>query len=195
MARLLILGCNRSPEAGTSPYRGTYRSHPNYQSHLDPDHEVNRVFGEFCAAGGESLVVSDIQLARKVVMLYGRLQPAEMFDVVEAVTMGEKPRFSGQLLGYDISQGGVGHSMLSWGLELSRYDSQIKGTSQWVLPIIRLSETHFRPKLNENGLFSDCQLAEFCLACLTALNHAVPSLFASEMGRYSVVALYEISRT
>jgi len=68
--RLLILGSSRLAESEAEPYLGTYRYHPDYQTEFGPDHVVNQAFGRFCEQGGESLVLSDIDLARHVVTVY-----------------------------------------------------------------------------------------------------------------------------
>jgi hypothetical protein len=137
--------------------------------------------------GGQSLVLSDIVFARRLVGLYRDLIPPQEFDLIEAVAVGEAPQFSDDLLGYEISKCGVGCSMLCWGLELTRYSS---GADSIVVPLIRLMEESFKPRLNGSGLFDDPQVAQSCLECMLAIHRVAPSYFESDLDAYEVSGLY-----
>jgi hypothetical protein len=140
MTHILILGSNRSPNSASEKYRGTYRSRPNYQAHLDPQHEVNLAFEEYCEQGGESLVLSNITFARQIVQLYQHLRPPQNFDIIEAVDIKSAPQFAGKHLGYDVSLG-TGHSLLCNGLHFNRLVLIAPAQSK---PLIDLIENFYK---------------------------------------------------
>lgn len=189
MARLLILGGNRHLDNGSVRYRGVYRNGPDYQSKYGPESPINRAFARYCEDGGQSLVLSNINFARELVSLYGALKPAQIFDLVEAVSPDKSPEFPGTYLGCDIACGGVGQSMLSWDMDFHNWTRQEALANE---PLIRLVEDHFRPKLNRYGLFENIELARFCLGSLTSINRVFPAYFWSKGDNYEVTALYLI---
>jgi hypothetical protein len=187
MTRLLILGSNQLGQAGSNSYRGTYRGSPDYQTQYAPTHPANLAFARFCELGGQTLVLRDLSFALKLVAIYRSLTPPQDFDIVEVVHPDEAPEFSADLLGYDVSSGGTGCSMLCWGLDFSRH---LSNTTSGINPLIRLIEEAFRPRLNSNGLFNNPRDAQYCLDCMLAINRLVPSFFESDLERYIVSGLY-----
>jgi hypothetical protein len=60
-------------------------------------------------------------------------------------------------------------------------------------PLLRLVREHFQPLLNANGLFADGATAEFCLACMMALQRVRPNLWENDDVVFDVVGLSLIS--
>lgn len=187
---LLILGGKASGYSEGNPsYRGTYRAHPYYCDQFPESHEVNQVFLWFIEEGGELGVVHDMEKARNLVELY-RKCTGEQFEVVEVTTERDPPFVGTDFLGFDLSCG-FNNSLLWWGLDLQRQGHQMKDNERVLNPLLRLVEEFFRPKLNSNGLFADCDTAAFCLECMTALQKIRPGLFEGN-GEYEVVGVYKL---
>lgn len=191
--RLLILGENLP---GTDPrYRGTYRAHPYHCDALPDSHPANRLFFWFVQEGGELGIVHSLENARQLVRAYGRLDPPQNFDLVEVVQRGETPCVGTQWIGIDLSSD-FNYSLLSWGLRGEEYvpsEWQPPESYKRVLPLVRLVEYYFRPRLNHNGLFDSEEEAAFCLDCMTSLQNCCPNLWEHEDMAFECVWLYLVS--
>ena len=187
----LVLAGNALGPRGVANYRGTCRSSPPHADDLPDDSEYNELFFWYCDEDYRSDGVQDPDRARRLLQLVrvelGRLD----FEVVEAVRLGQRPKVGGDLLGYDLSCA-WSYSLLSWGLELGG-----NGKDDAVPPaidaLVALVEAHFRPLLNEHGLFSDEQTASFCLRAMMALQALRPGLWENEEASdFEVVAIFKI---
>src|SRR5262245_27019793 len=97
---LLILGENFQ---WTDPtYRGTNRLHPVLIEEESESHEANRMWSWHIEEGGESGVVHDLEQSRRLVETYARLDPPQMFEILEATSGDDAPLVGTEFLGYDL---------------------------------------------------------------------------------------------
>lgn len=73
----------------------------------------------------------------------------------------------GEFLGYDLAS--YTSSVLSTGMRYCSHHPEIV-----YMPLLCLIEQHFKPHLNDNGLFAEEAKAAACLECMIALHHLVP---------------------
>jgi hypothetical protein len=193
MKQLLILGPNASFAADPA-YRGTeHRITPYYHTELDENHEVNRWHQWLVVEGGETGVVSDLEMARQLVAAYNNLPLGEHFEIVEIVRgKSESYEGEGDFLGYDLSYG-LGNSLLADDLSFSIKQETLGQNRELrtIVPILALIESYFRPQLNTHRLFNDYDTAVFCLECMDAVSSCSPGIF--EYGKYEVVGLFQIT--
>jgi hypothetical protein len=162
-------------------YRGTYRAAPSHVEGLSEDSEVNRAFRWYAGASGESGFVTDLASAKALVLAYASISPPRSLEIVRLVASADEVRPDERLLGFDVSMRG-GQSLLSWGLDLTaRFDRQVaEPRARLFLPLVRLTEEHFRPVLNRNLLFDGRETASFYQECMVALQKACPGLWESD---------------
>lgn len=175
-------------------YRGTDRMTPFYCERLAPDDEPNRLFFWYCSEGGELGVVHNFEKAKELVTVYRHLDPPQDFEIVEVVTGNSSPQSTGEFLGFDLSAG-YSFSLLSWGLDLDQKLSQElldDNARQVLFPLLLLIKSFFQPQLNNNGLFNDYDTANFCLACMMALQKIYPGLWENEQVEFEVIGLWKL---
>jgi hypothetical protein len=185
-AKFLILDGPRSPHQGQSPaYRGTYRCTPPYCEVLPEDHEINELFMWFIEEGGELGVVHDVTKALRFAKLCNEHFRPRHFEVVQVVNGQNIQTTSGRFLGFDLSHG-YNNSLLYWGLKPSRpLDEDARVDVLW-----QVVSRFFAPQLNENGLFSDSDLAALCLRSLIALQSLKDNLFeGDDLAKYELVGV------
>lgn len=188
---LLILGYEPNFKEGT--YRGTDRQIPSYREGLGDEHRANHLFFRYCSAGGESLIVHDLDLAKELVIAYSQLDPPQHFEIVEVTYDNRFPETAGQLLGFDLSAGY--YSLIAAGIEFDRslHYSPPQGDSFWILlPIMSLIKKYFQPQLNSKRLFDSFETASFCLACMMALQKFRPNLWENDEVKFKVVGLWSV---
>jgi len=175
---------------GGKRYRGVYRSLPSYVESARPESDINRAFALMCDKGGQTGCLDDFSDAKTIVAAYANAPKPQHFDIIQVTPVdGSGGASTGELLGFDIAVGGTGFSLLSWGLELSRFaggDSSILR----IRPLIDLTERHFSKRLNKNGLFDSFDDARFFLSCMATLQSLRPNLWEShDMESYEIVAV------
>jgi hypothetical protein len=188
---LLILG---EAYSGAPNYRGTGRASPTYCDGLGDDHPANQAFFWMCREGGEELAVHNLAKARALIAAYALGCPDQHFEIVEATYDDPPETQTSQLLGYDLLAG-YGYSLLSWGLEIGRKPlDDLPGDDllRVLQPPLSLVRESFQPRLNANGLFDDKETAEFCLACMMALQQIRPNLWENETVTFDVVGLWQV---
>jgi hypothetical protein len=185
--KLLILGHNLNPKRRHIPYRGTYRSHPTYCRQVSEDHEVNQAFLWFCQEGGESGVIHDLNRAKSLIRTYHQISPPQEFDLVQVLEPGDSPVSGSEQLGYDLTKG-YSFSLLSWGLDFS--STHLDRPRESLKHLLKLLSEHFRPKLNTFGLFDTASEAQFCLACMMALQDCYPALWEDSSSVFEVKRLF-----
>jgi hypothetical protein len=98
------------------------------------------------------------------------------------------PIYAGELLGFDISRG-FNTSLLWWGLTPTVPE-------QDGAPVRVLANTVFglfSEKLNDNGLFSEIDVATRCRSALLALQALEPNLLEGDsLEKFQVVGLFRI---
>lgn len=175
----LILGPrNAYGYAESNPaYRGTYREHPYGLQGPGDDPRVNRAFLWFLEEGGQEGVVHNLEKARELVEAYKTTTPPQFFEIIEPVADDGSASAGTTFLGYDLSGGGVGFSLLARDLHLT---SDPGSTEDLLFPFFRLIESYFRPRLNQNRLFDHYETAEFCLSCMKACQKFSPGLWEND---------------
>ncbi|MGB8646209.1 MAG: hypothetical protein WCF84_13305 [Anaerolineae bacterium] len=178
-------------------YRGTERARPYYCEGLDENHEANQAFFRFLKESDMQQLVHGLDHAKELVQIYQRLDPPQIFEIIEVTSGNEMPTYGGEFLGFDLS-----NFNLSLVYGVVQYEAPSPGRAWqyaaaddlcWVLaPLISLLKKHFRPKLNANGLFDDYETAQFCLDCMMAFQKLRPSLFEGEDSNLQVLGLWRI---
>jgi hypothetical protein len=188
-AHLLILDGPQYPKMRPNPrYRGTCRACPFHFDDLPEEHEANALFYWFLEEGGELGVVYDEQKARRLSDLSNQYGQGKSYEVVEVVDGNSMPIYAGELLGFDISRG-FNTSLLWWGLTPTVPE-------QDGAPVRVLANTVFglfSEKLNDNGLFSEIDVATRCRSALLALQALEPNLLEGDsLEKFQVVGLFRI---
>lgn len=175
---LLILDGRDERSVRKAQYRGTDRRAPTYCDLVARDHEINRLFMWYLEEGGEAGVVHDLSKAKRYAELCNLYLADRHFEVVEFRTGREiRSEDIPQLLGFDLSEGGCGHSLI-WMALLYEPKKRPSDDPAFVLgdPIRR----QFLPRLNEFGLFSSRQDALDCRRAMNALQDLRPGLYEGE---------------
>jgi hypothetical protein len=182
----LVVAGNALGVRGVANYRGTCRESPPHADGLADDAEYNQLFFWYCREDDKPDGVQDLDRARRLLQLLRRDLCRQDFELIETIRLGERPSAGGRLVGYDLSHA-WSYSLLSWGLDLhSQGNSPIQD-------LVALVEAHFKPLLNEHGLFSDEQTAAFCLRSMMALQTLSPGLWEhEESSNFEVVAIYRV---
>lgn len=179
--RLLIL--RKQLLTGDAPnYRGTARHSGGVDDGLPLDHSYNVAAFALIEAGGETGVLGDLAVARKIARGLRTRPRAEQIEIVELVSAGERPQAGRRFLGWDISGGGYGDSQLRFGLRGYGRDHRAQN-------LINVLETRYAPLLNGCGLFDDAETASACLDVLRGIEVAGPSAYEPTDG-YMAVGLY-----
>ena len=186
------------PENSTASkdYRGVDRENLAYVT-VDVSREAHQLFWESVNVWGDSFVISDLSFCRHAVQAYARLDPPQLYEIVEITTENQGPTLAGsEFLGFDIACV-YRISTLSWGLELDRDPAQniARNDLVWVMrPLFRLIQAYFQPRLNKNGLFADYEVASFCLDAMMALQAIRPHLWESDSCKFEVVGLWRVEQ-
>ena len=152
------------------------------------NHEINKLFGWFVEEGGELGVVHDVTKALRLAKLCNEHFPPRNFEVVQVVHGESIPARYGSFLGFDLSHG-YNNSLLYWGLKSDQFlDEEDRVGVLW-----RVVSRFFAAKLNENGLFSDFDLAALCLRSLFALQSFKDNFFeGDDLAKYQVVGVWRV---
>lgn len=188
-----IVGPSLIPDRKPYRYRGVYRSLPSYVDDASPNSDVNRAFARFCEQGGQSGCLDDLRDVKAIASAYSGVPSCQDFDIIQIAEPNEELNArSSRSLGFDVAVDGTGYSLLSWDLQLSRFEN----ADNWVPkigPLISLTERYFSSRLNESGLFGSFDDADFFLRCMTALQEMHPALWESYgMNAYKIVAVHLI---
>jgi hypothetical protein len=165
---VMLVGKPLYPEAAN--YRGTERSRPYFNSMFEADHPVNRAFLDYVEMSNEAGEVSDHKSAKQLLEVFNMYSPDHNFELIRIST--PNATVQGEYLGLDIVHNNY-LSHLSNGLRtcLPHQESDVTHT------LLCLFEAHFKPKLNNHGLFNDIESAQFCFDCIKALNTLEGELF------------------
>jgi hypothetical protein len=196
--RLKVLG-RRLAKLGPTGYRGTYRENPCYCPELPEEHEANGTFLDYVAEAGEDGFVANLQLAQRLVKACADLKPPRHYEIVEATVCDEEVQLGQQLLGFDVSY------KLHFSLLAAADIFADNGTSSrnqaehevlTIEPLLRLMKLHFRPRVNDNGLFEERKTAEFFLECAKALHSTCRNLWEEDtvIDGLCVVALHLVTK-
>jgi hypothetical protein len=172
-------------------YRGTDRKGPVHCDALPEDHEINRLFVWYLEET-ESGFVHDLAKARRYAELCNQNCPGKRFEVIEVTDGKTTPTDSAQLLGFDISFGGGGDSLIFLAL--------LAGPSERIPdePIDLLSDLirrYFCPKLNEFGLFRTFEDASHCRRAMIALQSFHPNFYeGGDLEVFTVTGVYLMPR-
>jgi hypothetical protein len=188
---LILDGRNYAVPYPTDFYRGTDRKRPFFDA-LPEDPEINQLF-DWYLEGPESGFINDLAKARRFAELCNQHFRGKHFEVIE-VTDGKTTPIDGtQLLGFDISFGGGGSSLI--------FENLLPGPAPSLPeePILLLSDLIrccFCPKLNEFGLFSTFQDASHCRRAMIALQSFHPNLYeGGELEVFKVAGIYLVPQS
>ncbi len=146
---LLLLDGPASQLPGFNPsYRGTHRAVPSHCDDMPDDEEINELFFWYLEEGGEEGVVRNRAKALRFAELWNRRLPRDrQFEVVEVIGDSVAPSGGGRVLGFDISSGLAGYSLLVGGLaEIPK----TKPVPDAIRKLANLLARFYRPKLNEH---------------------------------------------
>lgn len=194
MSFLILNGLSYPQESSNRQYRGTDRRMPTHCDAVPDDHEINRLFRWFLKEGGESGLVHDLLKARRYADLCNQYCPGKHFEVIE-VTDGEMTPEdpAHQLLGFDISANGCGSSLISVAL---LYEPAETMPEEPILVLTDLIREHFRPKLNEFGLFRTFEDASHCRRAMIALQSFHPNLYeGGDLEVFTVAGIYLVPQS
>lgn len=191
---LLILNGPASLRCSVNPrYRGTHRAVPSHCDAVPDDDEINRLFVWYLREGGEEGIVGDAAKALRFAELWNaRLPKSEQFEVVEVIEGNMNPSSGGTLLGFDISSGLAGYSLLAgWLSEVPK----VEDLPDAIWELSNLLSRYYTPQLNEHGLFPTRELAAMCLRSMAALQSLSPNLYESgDLRKFGVVGVYLLEK-
>lgn len=168
-------------------YRGTDRKEPTYCNAVPDDHEINQLFRWYVERIG---AVHDLAKARRYAELCNAYFPSRHFEVIEATRGETTPTNNGQFLGFDISAGGFGDSLI--------FNALLPGPAtgvpeQAILLLSDLIRRYFCPRLNGFGLFQTFGEASHCRKAMIALQSFHPGLYeGGNLDEFEVVGIYLI---
>ncbi len=169
-------------------YRGTDRKVPTHCDAVPEDHEINQLFMWFLEETWPSGFIRDLAKARRYAALCNEYFPDRHFEVVEVTEGLETPSNATQLLGFDISLGGGGNSLIFQAL---LYGPAVTLPEQPIQLLSDLIRRYFCPKLNEYGLFRTFEDASHCRRAMIALQSFHPNLYeGGDLGLFTVAGVY-----
>jgi hypothetical protein len=132
--------------------------------------------------------IRDLAKARRYAALCNEYFPDRHFEVIEVTDGLETPSNATQLLGFDISFGGVSSSLI---FESLLYGPAATLPEEPILLLSDLIRLHFCPKLNEFGLFRTFEEAAHCRRAMIALQSFHPNLYeGGDLGLFTVAGVY-----
>lgn len=161
----------RPPKPFVFPsYRGVYRPGLRYQVELPETHPANCAWKAYVDAEEQ---IQDKATAFRLAEQMSGME--DRLDLVEVEVVAAEPKITPPgALGFDIAQHGW-YSLLSGNLNLSA--RSMPGTPLDAL--FNLIELHFRPRLNEHGLFSCWNDARFFVDVVEAISTLAPGTWES----------------
>jgi hypothetical protein len=168
-------------------YRGTDRRRPLYCDALPEDHEINQLFAWYLEET-ESGFLHDLAKACRYAALCNLHFPGKSFEVVEVADGEAKPSNAARLLGFDISLGGGGDSLIFLVL---LYGPAASLPKEPILLLSDLIRRYFCPKLNEFGLFRTFEDASHCRRAMIALQSFHPNHYeGGDLNLFTVTGVY-----
>jgi hypothetical protein len=178
-------------EASAS-YRGTDRNGPIYCDALPQNHEINKLF-DWYLEETESGFLQDLARARRYVALCNQHFPGKQFELIEVTDGKTTPTCGAQLLGFDISFGGVGDSLIFLALLAGPAPTLPEEPIELLSDLIR---RYFFPKLNEFGLFPKFEDAAHCRRAMIALQSFHPNLYeGGDLEVFIVTGVYLVPQS
>lgn len=153
----------------------------------------NSIYWELIEKEDKYFMLDDLEFARQVIAEYEALDLPQHFEIVEITDDNEPPENAqANFLGFDVVQDYF-ISMLTTGLDFSALYDNLSDHMQVLVPLIRLVEVHFKPKLNEYGLFSSYEDASSFQQAVKALRILRPGLFEGGESIFEVAGLWLVS--
>jgi hypothetical protein len=117
-----------------------------------------------------------------------RLPKERQFEVVEVTERYVPPSGGGALLGFDISSGLGGYSLLIGGLtEIPK----VGALPDAIWELANLLARCYSPQLNKHGLFPTPESAAMCFRSMVALQSLSPNLYESgDLRNFRVIGVY-----
>jgi hypothetical protein len=192
--KYLIRDGQSYPVSDTSAaYRGTDRTGPIHCDAVAENHEINKLF-EWYLEETESGFIRDLAKARRYAALCNQHFPGKQFELIEVTDGKTTPMGGAQLLGFDISFGGVGDSLIF--LALLAGPSTLTLPEKPILVLSDLIRRYFFPKLNEFGLFRTFEDAAHCRRAMIALQSFHPNLYeGGDLEVFTVTGVYLVPQS
>jgi hypothetical protein len=185
----LVLDGQKISNRHTSLYRGTDRREPIYCDALTSDHEINELFKWYV---DEYRPVHDLAKALRYVELSRKHLANHNFEVVEVTKNNASPVYRGKFLGFDISAGGCGDSLIFMCLPVEPETPNIP--EEPILVLSQLIRRYFTPRLNKFGLFQKFEDATYCRKVMIALQSFHPNLYeGGALEVFEVAGVYTLS--
>jgi hypothetical protein len=188
MDYLVLNGASYPTSYSAGHYRGTDRKEPGYCDAVPDDSEINCLFRWYVEELHRSGAVHDLVRARRYVELCNAYFREQRFEIIEVRRGREQLGGAGRLLGFDISNGGYGSSLI--------FESLLPGPDATIpeQPILILSDLlrrYFYPRLNKSGLFATFEDAAHCRQTMIALQSFHPDLYeGGDLEDFEVVGIY-----
>lgn len=183
----LVLSITPVEQAACSHYRGTYRLSPAYRNDLSGNHPANAAVLD-AARAGNGIYIEDYKTARNLLRVFSTLEPAEKYELVEAVRTDQSVLAGSELLGFDLAAG-FHYSALCYGGD---FRVLLGCAPRETSALARLATDYFQARLNTDGLFGESDLANWCLDCLTGINElSQGALWHAEVS-IEVIGLYAV---
>jgi hypothetical protein len=189
MAYLILNGPSYRTRQPASCYRGTDRRAALYFDALPDDQEINRLFKWYI---NEMHPVSDLAQAFRYVELARTYLPDHHFEVIEVTKGDATPINNGEFLGFDLSGGGSGDSLIFMCLPAGFEATNIPAEPIHILS--GLIRRYFTPRLNQFGLFQEFEDAVYCREAMIALQSFHPNLYeGGALVMFEVAGVYSLS--
>lgn len=138
--------------------------------------------------------VHDLAKALRYVELSRSHLPNHHFEVVEVTKGNAAPIYKGKFLGFDISGGGSGDSLIFLNIPFGEPESHESPTNP-ILVLSQLIRRHFGARLNEFALFQVFEDASNCRNAMIALQSFHPNLYeGGSLEVFEVAGVYALSQ-
>jgi hypothetical protein len=172
-------------------YRGVTRNRPGYVEGAKDDDPANRCFYWLLEEGGETGLVENLSRAGELINEYAKLPDPQIFEIL-GITDAAPYQIKGhELIGFDIADNSYSGSVLETFFDFDP-STTIQDPFQNAVPLLLLMQKHFGPLIQENGLFSKSQEANFFLSCFEALRAVFPNLWEQPEITFQVLGLWEL---
>lgn len=170
MADLLVVG--RLPEetniAYANGYRGVERDYINFPTEFyetAPDiMELYKIYDEYT---DKEVYIHNMDFATTLKDIYNKYYPNKNREVIEVVSIGQKPEWGSEFLGYDIvdrAQSNIMGIILPWGKSARPAEAEKFRLLLWAI------STSVINNLNKNELFDNVDIAQIALSMIDEIS-------------------------
>jgi hypothetical protein len=175
-------------------YRGLERDTLGYVAEVETHTDVEDIFYKYLSQAGAYGFLQDLNFARNLIEIYNTLTPNQNFEIV-TITDKDSNLVNENIifLGFDV----VCVYRISLVLQLTDLDTISPRLSDddliWQLqPLLKLIRLYFLPRLNDNGLFEQEDIAEFYLEVMMSIQAVRPNTWEGQDCEFKVVPLWKV---